>query len=48
MNPRETETPMDRLYFTVIACLLLLPWILVGLELVGYLGSRWRRKGRSA
>jgi len=37
----------SQVYFIVIALLLLLPWILVALEFIGYLGSRWGRKGRT-
>jgi len=38
---------MGHFYSIVIALLLLLPWLLVGLELVGYAAGRWRRTGRS-
>ncbi len=38
---------MGPFYSIVIALLLLLPWLLVGLELVGYFAGRWRRTGRS-
>lgn len=45
---RETETAMGRFYSLVIVLLLLLPWLLVGLELVGYFAGRWRRTGRTS
>ena len=39
---------MHRLYYPVIAFLLMFPWVLVILQLVAYLGSRWRRRRRPA
>ena len=37
---------MDSIYYKLIAVVLLFPWALFGLTLVGYLRARWGRSGR--
>jgi hypothetical protein len=36
---------MDALYYKAIGAILLFPWSLVGLTVVGYLRGRWGRRG---
>ena len=38
---------MDSIYYKLIALVLLFPWALFGLTLVGYLRARWSGRGRS-
>ncbi len=39
---------MGALYYKVIALILLFPWSLVVLTVVGFLRDRWQRKARIA
>ncbi len=39
---------MDTIYFKIIALVLLFPWAVPALALVGYLRARWSRRGRTS
>ncbi len=34
----------DAAFYAVVACVLLVPWVILGLMVVGHLRSRWARK----